>query len=91
DGNANASLVLGIVSLIFTFVPIWGFIPIITAVIGLVLGLSAKKSIKENPNEVTGMGMATAGIILCTFVIVIFILGLMGCVLFSATNVKMIK
>lgn len=91
DGNATASLVLGIVSLVFTVVPILGFIPIITAVIGIVLGFDAKKKIEANPNELTGMGMAKAGIILNVIVIAIFIIGLAGCVLFNTTNIKMIK
>ena len=48
DGKATASLVLGIISLRFIFFGYFSFIGMILAIIGLVLGISAKK---ENPGS----------------------------------------
>jgi hypothetical protein len=56
DGKAIASLVLGIVSCIFIFIPGYSLIGIIPGVIGLILGISSKKTAPS--------GLATAGIVL---------------------------
>jgi cbb3-type cytochrome oxidase subunit 1 len=68
NGKAIASLVLGIVSIVFC---VYG-IGIVTGIIGLVLGISAKK---ENPS-----GMATAGIVLSIIGIVISGITLFACI-----------
>lgn len=54
--KAVASLVLGIISLVFIFFGTFAFIGMILAIVGLILGISAKK---EQPT-----GLATAGIVL---------------------------
>lgn len=54
-GNAIASLILGIVSIVLC--------PIITAVIGLILGYSAKKEIDNSGGRLGGRGVAMGGII----------------------------
>lgn len=54
NGLATASLVLGILGLIFSFIPFIGLIAWILAPLGLVLGLVAL-------SKPTGRGMAIAG------------------------------
>ncbi|WP_343208199.1 DUF4190 domain-containing protein [Anaerolentibacter hominis] len=71
DGKSIASLVLGIVSLVFIFLGSYSFIGIILAVIGLVLGVSAKKE--------TGSGMATAGIVLSIIGLAMCALSFLAC------------
>ncbi|MBQ4347133.1 MAG: DUF4190 domain-containing protein [Firmicutes bacterium] len=66
DGRAIASLVLGIIGLVCTFVIGQGIIGLILAIVGLVLGKKAKK---ENPS-----GMATAGVVLCWISIIVCII-----------------
>ncbi len=63
-----ASLVLGIVSIVFGFVPFCGAIALIPAIIGLILGIvdAVKKSKAQEPK-----GMAIAGIVLSAIAIVI--------------------
>lgn len=55
NGLAVASLVLGIVSIVFSFIPGLIIVGLITGIIGVVLGVLAKK---KNPT-----GMATAGLV----------------------------
>lgn len=64
NGKAIASLVCGIVSLVCLFFGYGALLGIILAIVGLVLGINAKK---EAPS-----GMATAGVILS-------IIGLASC------------
>ncbi len=65
--KAIISLVLGIVSFIFSWVPILG---LACGIIALVLGLQAKKAAEQQPNVYGGKGLALAG----------FILGIVGIV-----------
>lgn len=63
-----ASLVLGIISIVFGFIPFCGAIAFIPALVGLILGIvdAVKKSKSQQPK-----GMAIAGIILSAIAIVI--------------------
>ena len=63
-----ASLVLGIVSIVFGFIPFCGAIALIPAIVGLILGIvdAVKKSKAQEPK-----GMAIAGIILSAIAIVV--------------------
>lgn len=79
DGNAIASMVLGIISLVLLFLPGIGWFGIITAIVGLVLGINSKNRIKANPNELGGMGMASAGVVTNIVALVLVILGLIAC------------
>jgi hypothetical protein len=54
-GNAVASLILGILSIVLC--------PIITAVIGLILGYNAKREIDASGGRLGGRGVALGGII----------------------------
>jgi hypothetical protein len=65
DGKCIASMVLGICSIVFCWVPILG---LVAAIIGLVLGISARK------NNKSGIGLA--GIITSS-------LGLAACVIYT--------
>ena len=56
-GQAVTSLVLGIISIVFAFIPCFGFISLVTGIIGLVMGILGRKS-------VTRHGMAVTGIVL---------------------------
>ena len=56
-GQAVTSLVLGIISIVFAFIPCFGFVSLVTGIIGLVMGILGRKS-------VTRHGMAVTGIVL---------------------------
>ena len=71
NGKAVASLVLGIISLIFVFFGTYSFIGMILAVIGLVLGSNAKK---EAPSS-----MATAGFVLSVISLALCALSFIAC------------
>lgn len=64
-----ASLVLGIVSVVVSFVPFCGVIALIPAIVGLILGIvdAVKKNKEQQPK-----GMAVAGIV-CSSVAIVFI------------------
>jgi hypothetical protein len=65
---AIASLVLGIIALVFTFIPVIGNMAPILAIIGIVLGVMGKKQL-----AMTGQpsGTATAGLVLSVIALVI--------------------
>jgi hypothetical protein len=60
EGNAVASLVLGIVGVMFFFFPVIGLIP---AVLALFLSSTARKRLAADPS-LEGRGLATAGRVL---------------------------
>lgn len=72
NGKAIASLVLGIVACVCVFFGYGAILGIVLGVIGLVLGINAKK---ENPS-----GMATAGIVLSVIAVAICAIGFIACV-----------
>lgn len=75
---ATVSLITGILT--------WIIIPLVGAVVAVITGHMAKNEIRENPEYVTGSGLATAGLVLgyiqlvflCVPVCVITLLALMG-------------
>ena len=71
-GKGTASLVLGIISIVFIFFNIYAFIGLILAIIGLILGIQAKKI---NPND----GQAKAGVVLCIIGIVLTSITFLAC------------
>lgn len=74
NGKAVASLVLGILAMVFVFFG-WGAIfGILLGIIGLVLGINAKKG------TTVGSGMATAGIVLSIIAIAICAIAFIACV-----------
>ena len=66
NGKAVASLVLGIISLVFIFFGTFAFIGMILAIIGLVLGISAKKDNPEDGKAKAGIVLSIIGLALCT-------------------------
>ena len=71
NGMAVASLVLGIVSAVCIFFGYFAFIGIITGIIGLILGIMAKK---KQP-----CGMATAGIVLSAVALGLCVITFIAC------------
>lgn len=62
-GFSVAALVLGILSIVFIFVPGFpGWLALIMSVVGLIL---ASMGMKRNPSGHPGHGMAVAGLVLC--------------------------
>ena len=77
NGKAVASLVLGIIAAVFMFFSgtiVLGFVSLILAVIGLVLGVQARR---EMPQGTTGM--ATAGMVLSIVVLALTVIVMVGC------------
>lgn len=72
SGKATASLVLGIISIVFIFFNVYAFIGIILAIIGLVLGIQAKK---DNPQD----GKATAGVVLSIIGLALCAIAFLAC------------
>ncbi len=68
---AIASLILGILSLVFSFIPFMGFIALAMAVVGLILGIMGKKELEKEGQATTP---ATAGIVMSTISIVWYII-----------------
>ena len=59
--GAVPALVLGIISMVFSFTAI---ISIVLGILAIVLGVKAKKNIKAEPTRYEGDGLAIAGIVL---------------------------
>ncbi len=74
-GNAIASLILGIVSIVLC--------PIITAVVGLVLGYNAKREIDNSGGRLGGRGVAVGGIVTSWIGLVLWGLPILGVIVFS--------
>lgn len=72
NGKAVASLILGILSLIFIFIPQVAWIGIILGIVGLVLGITANKEQRT--------GLATAGIVLSSVAIGLTAITFLACV-----------
>ncbi len=67
-GFSIAALVLGLLAIVFMFVPgIPGWLCLLLSIIGLVL---ASKGMKLNPAGEPGHGMAVAGLVLCIITLV---------------------
>lgn len=65
NGKAVASLVLGIISLVFIFFNTFAFIGMILAIIGLVLGIQAKKENPADSKAKAGVVLSIIGLALC--------------------------
>ena len=77
SGKATASLVLGILGLIFC--------PLICSVLALVFGYQARNEIDGSGGRITGRGSATAGIVLgwvgvaiCVLFLILIVIGLLA-------------
>ncbi|MBM7824803.1 Na+-transporting methylmalonyl-CoA/oxaloacetate decarboxylase gamma subunit [Arcanobacterium pluranimalium] len=70
-GFGIASLVLGIIAILGSFIPVLNIGSIILAIIGLILGLVGLSNIKKG--RAHGKGMTIVGVVLCVLSIVIAI------------------
>lgn len=79
DGLAISSMVLGIVGILFIFVPGLNFVGILCGVLAIVFGIISKNRIATSGETLSGTGMAQAGFILGTITVAIFIITLAAC------------
>lgn len=70
NGLAIASLVLGIFSITLG----WCYVGVITAPVGVILGIVSLNQIKKDPTKIGGKGMATAGVVTSAIGVVFVIL-----------------
>jgi hypothetical protein len=77
NGKAVASLVLGIIAVVFMFFGWTAIISIILAVIGIILGVGARKEL--GPNE--GRGLATAGMVCSIIALALSAIVFVSCVI----------
>jgi DNA mismatch repair ATPase MutL len=77
NGKAVASLVLGIASVVLMFFGWTAIVSIILAIVGIILGVGARKEI--GPNE--GRGLATAGLVCSIISLVLSAIVFISCVI----------
>jgi len=64
SGFAIASMVLGIIGIVFGIIPGLALAGIICGIIAIILGIVGKNTIDNSNGQLTGRGMATAGLVL---------------------------
>jgi len=69
DGKAIASMILGIISLIFIFTGTLAILGLIMGIVGLVLGISANKTYKTS-YATAGIVLSIIGIVVCFIVFI---------------------
>jgi hypothetical protein len=72
-GQAVTSLVLGIISIVFTFIPCFGFVAIVTGIIGLVMGILGRKSVTRHGMAVTGIVLSAISLGLSVLFTILYI------------------
>jgi len=72
-GQAVTSLVLGIVSIVFTFIPCFGFVSIVTGIIGLIMGILGRKSMTRHSMAVTGIVLSAISLGLSVLFTILYI------------------
>ncbi|MEQ8198374.1 MAG: DUF4190 domain-containing protein [Clostridiaceae bacterium] len=75
-GFAIGSFVLGIAGLILILMNAGYLIAVLFGIVGLILGILARKAIKNSEDKVKGLGMAIAGIGLTIITLLIWVIGL---------------
>jgi hypothetical protein len=68
SGMAIASLVMGIAG--------WTLLPLVGSILAIVFGYAARRDIRKRPNELTGEGLAIAGLVLGWIMVVLSAIGL---------------
>ena len=68
SGMAIASLAMGIVG--------WTFLPLVGSILAIVFGYAARREIRSRPDELTGEGMAIAGLVLGWLMVALSVIGL---------------
>ena len=74
-GKAIASLVLGIIAVVFAWFGYGAIVSIVLGIVGIILGIQAKKSMPEGQT-----GMATAGLVLSIIGLVLSVIMFVACV-----------
>ena len=72
-GQAVTSLVLGIISIVFTFIPCFGFVAIATGIIGLIMGILGRKSVSRHGMAVTGIVLSAISLGLVVLFTVLYV------------------
>jgi hypothetical protein len=68
SGMAIASLVMGIAG--------WTLLPLVGSILALVFGYAARRDIRRRPDELTGEGLAVAGLVLGWLMVGLSVVGL---------------
>jgi len=68
SGLAIASLVMGIAG--------WTLFPLVGSILAIIFGYAARRDIRSRPDELTGEGMAIAGLVLGWIMVVLSVIGL---------------
>ncbi|TDT60914.1 DUF4190 domain-containing protein [Fonticella tunisiensis] len=79
EGTAIASMVLGIVAIVLSIIPGLYWVGLACAIVGLILGINAKKKINESNGTLGGAGMATTGVVLSIISLALFVIALIAC------------
>lgn len=79
DGLAVAALILGLVGFVFNWIPGLSIIGIICGILAIIFAITSKSKIKNSNGELSGSGMATAGLILGIIVVAFYIIALIAC------------
>lgn len=79
DGLSVASMVLGIIGLVFMFVPGLSGIGIVCGILAIIFGVISKRRILESNGQLGGLSMAKAGLILGIISVVLCVLSLVAC------------
>ncbi|MGZ4030742.1 MAG: DUF4190 domain-containing protein [Tumebacillaceae bacterium] len=64
NGLAISSLVVGIITLIISWIPILNFLSLLMGPVGIVFAILGIRQIKQQPNEMKGSGRALTGLLL---------------------------
>lgn len=75
-GLSIAALVLGIISIISFWLPMWNTVSLIVSIIGLVLGIKGRQACMSSGAPT---GMATAGLVLSIIGLVFAVIGFLSC------------
>jgi len=68
SGMAIASLIMGIAG--------WTLLPLVGSILAIVFGYAARRDIRRRPDELTGEGMAVAGLVLGWIMVGLSVVGL---------------
>lgn len=74
QGMAVASMVLGIITILIFWIPVVGFLGLVTALLAIVLGAIANSQANKKPEEFGGKGMAITGLVLGIVAIALMLL-----------------
>lgn len=91
DSFAIASMVLGIISIIFICIPGINFIAIVCGILAIIFGNISKNRISSSDQSIGGYSMAQAGFILGIITIALFIITLAACGAFISSFAHILR